>query len=314
LAQVCTAVIAEYQHSNPTLRIETQAGGNIETFGTILEAHRMGAPTINAGYFNADSSARGDSADLWLPLDPRRIPNMKDVFPSFRRAADRGVGWGMSPIGIVYRTDLVDRPPRSWLDLLDPHYSGRVAVADAPLLHFNGLLAINRLLGGTENDADLGLRAFTEAARSGQFGARFRVSSELKAPLLRGDVWMAAYLKADISPWQREGAPLAFVVPVEGQIAFPLFLQILRGSDNYQIRHSEALLDRLLSSERLAEQATLTGIVPAKTVPLPRVLSEDPAYSPVHVANAWQLDWSAIAANSASWQERWERDIKPYIG
>jgi len=310
---VPTEVIKQYMQENPHVTIKHESGSNATVLPQIVASYKTtGKPTINAGYFNADSTARGDLEDLWLPLDPSIVTNMNDVLAPYRRPADKGVGWGVSPIGLAYRTDLVKPAPTSWLDLLDPKWKGRVGLADATLYHFNGLVAINRLLGGTERNPQPGIKAFSDAAKLGQFHSVFApVGSILQPLLVTGVVWMVGYAKAVVQPWADDGAPIGLALPKEGMIALPLYYQVVKGSTPAQIYHSQQLINRLLSPTISARDCELQLAAPANgKVKLGGRFATDPFYGPDAVRNAMQVDWTALAETAVVWLAAWNAEIK----
>ena len=55
-----------------------------------------------------------------------------------------------------------------------------------------------------------------------------------------------------------EGAPLGFVNPKEGAIAFPLYLQIVKGSTPDQIKVAREIISELMTAENNSRDAQLT--------------------------------------------------------
>jgi putative spermidine/putrescine transport system substrate-binding protein len=72
------------------------------------------------------------------PIDVSRIPHYREVFPALRRLPQNhdgrdvvGIPHGRGPNLLLWRTDLVRRPPTSWNVLYDHRYAGRVGLYDA---------------------------------------------------------------------------------------------------------------------------------------------------------------------------------------
>jgi len=304
-------VAEQYMKDNPHVQI-TELTGGAEQFAKRIAGFRTtGDPGVNVGYYNVEESFGGDEAGLWLPLDANRIPNMNDVEKSFWRPNNWGIGWGFAPLGMTYRTDVVSPAPTSWMDLLDPKYKGKVAIADAPLYSFNGFMAVNRILGGTESDPSPGFKAFSDAAKAGQFHSLFPGRGALQQLYADRLISMAAYSKSIVAPWQEQGMPVAYAVPKEGQIGLPLYLQILKGSSPAQVYHSEQIIGRLLSPATLARYCELTSSAPASTkVKLPEKLANDPAYSAEATKKLIPIDWKAYNQTLATWNDRWNREVK----
>src|SRR5712691_9090887 len=122
------AVVAGYLKAHPEVEIELWESNNAVTYPKMLAAKQANPqnPLINFGYFNVDISNRGDADDMWLPLDPARIPRLDRVHKSLRRPGNRGIGYGISGLGIMYNKNLVKDPPTSWTALWDPRWRGKV--------------------------------------------------------------------------------------------------------------------------------------------------------------------------------------------
>src|SRR5436190_47489 len=74
------------------------------------------------------------------PLDLSRIPNYRAVFPALKRLPQNvedgkviGIPHGRGPELLIWRTDLVHQAPRSWDQLYDHRYAGRVGLYDAAI-------------------------------------------------------------------------------------------------------------------------------------------------------------------------------------
>lgn len=84
-------------------------------------------------------------AGVLQPLDLSRLSNWNDLFPALRdgdflRDGDGNVyavpiAWGDGPF--VYAPDRVPEPPKSFMELLDPAWQGRITTFDDPILIFH---------------------------------------------------------------------------------------------------------------------------------------------------------------------------------
>ncbi|MEA2513757.1 MAG: putative spermidine/putrescine transport system substrate-binding protein [Thermomicrobiales bacterium] len=302
----------QYLKEHPGTTIELLEGTNAETYPKIKASLQMTPddPLVNFGFFNIDATTKGTLDDVWLPLDKTKVPNLDNILDPYRRPNDIGVFWGLSGIGLVYHKEEVNPPPTSWADLWDPKYKGRVAFWDAPAWSFNGLVAAARLNGGSEDNIEPGLKLYADAAKSGHIHSLYNANDQLRQLMVSGEVVISVFFKGIMAPWEQEGAPIGYVVPKEGQIAFPLGLQMVRGSDQGQQDVAQDMINRLLDKETLRRYCNLTAAIPAgKDIKLDPPWDTDPAYQEEAIANAMQLDWAKIAEHNDEWTEMWNRDV-----
>jgi putative spermidine/putrescine transport system substrate-binding protein len=162
-------VIPNYLDGHPNVKIELYEGTNAETYPKMVAAREAdpNKPLIHFGFFNIDGTVRGTYQDMWVSLDPQKIPNMKDIYEGFHRPENKGIGWGMLGLGILYNTDFVEEPPTTWLDLIDPKFRGKVILWDADFKRH--LLPIAHALGGNAKNVEESWDLISKAAKDGQF-------------------------------------------------------------------------------------------------------------------------------------------------
>jgi putative spermidine/putrescine transport system substrate-binding protein len=235
---------------------------------------------------------------------------MKGIYDGFKRPDNKGIGWGMSAIGLIYNKNMVKDPPTSWLDLLDPKYRGKVVTFD---YGFNlMLLPLAYALGGSAKNDEEAWKRISAAAKSKQFLAFGGSNEDVKTPIVRGDAWIAPWFSSQQRVWEKEeGAPVGYVVPKEGQEAFPLYFQIVKGSTPKQIDVASEILNQYLDPATLGRYCDLTKSIPAhKDVKVSNELSADAAFSKSAVEKAIQVDWDTAAQRDAEWRKRWDREVK----
>jgi putative spermidine/putrescine transport system substrate-binding protein len=128
--------------------------------------------------------------------------------------------------------------------------------------------------------------------------------------MVNGEVLISVFFKGIMAPWEAEGAPIGYVVPEEGQIAFPLGFQMVRGSDEGQQQVAQEMINLMLDTETLRRYCNLTATIPTgKGITLDPPYDTDPAYQEDAIANAMQLDWLKIAEHNEEWTEMWNREV-----
>jgi putative spermidine/putrescine transport system substrate-binding protein len=158
------------------------------------------------------------------------------------------------------------------------------------------------------------MKKYADAAAAGQFHSLYTSNSQLQQLLVSGDVWLVPYFRGIALPWARDGAPVAYAVPREGQVAFPEGFQLVKGSSAAQQKAAGELVDLMLEPQNVLDYCQTAAVLPLmKNVVLPPALANDPAVQPDAIAKAIKFDWGKIATNSPKWQEAWNRDVKAHL-
>src|SRR5262245_11250308 len=183
-------VVASYLKKNPEVEIEFWESTNAITYPKMLAAKQANpnAPLVNFGYFNVDLSNRGDADDMWVALDPARIPALNRLPAGMRRPGNLGTGYGIINVGLMYNKNLVKDPPNSWTARWDPKWRGKVVFFDN---NFMPLVLAARLNGGSEKQVDPGFKVWAENAQN--IRALPTTNDALKNILVTGE--------AQIAPW-----------------------------------------------------------------------------------------------------------------
>ncbi|MGQ0550526.1 MAG: ABC transporter substrate-binding protein [Armatimonadota bacterium] len=314
LPTVANEVAKFYMQNNPGTTIEVLEGQNFEIYPKMVSARKLtpDRPLVHFGYSNTQFTYQGDIDDLWEPLDLNNIPNAANVADAYKRPGNKGIGFSVAPVGLMYNPNVVREAPTSWTDMWAPRFRGRVTSIKYAW-YTNGLVVAARLNGGSEKNIDPGFRLWGE--RANQFVAFANSNVEVRDLVVRGDAHLAAMFGGNALTWKQQGAPLEFVIPREGTIAFPLFLVVVKGVTPQQKRVAEGVINLILSDRWLARWASLTFFVPtSKRVVVPPSLRDLPMYSPKETERAIQFDWATIAQNETAWRERWDKEVVARIG
>jgi putative spermidine/putrescine transport system substrate-binding protein len=301
-------VVADYLRTRPNVEIEFLESNNTITYPRMVAARLTtpNQPLVHFGFFNVSSINKGDVDDMWESLNPDRIPNMRNVLPAYRRPEEKGVGYQISTMGLIYNKERVSVPPTSWTDLWHPRFRGRVVQFDN---NWESLVVAAKLNGGSEENIDPGFRLWSENAQ--QFRALVDSNDALKNLLVSGDAWIAPWFSSLANVWIEEGAPLAYVNPVEGPVAFPIYLTIVKGVNAQQRQVAEEIINLLLAPGPAARYGELTYAIPTvANAAVSERVRNDPNLNPRIAEQAIVIDYAKVAEMNDVWRDRWEREVK----
>lgn len=189
-------------------------------------------------------------------IDYRQVQNFKYVSANFRDLAfDPGnkytipFHWGTT--GILFRTDLIDRPITRWSDLWDPAFASKVGVWPIP----DSLIPITlRMLGHSANSED---PVQMEKVRQSllQLKPNSVIISNTNAsvvPLLEiGELEIAFGWAYDAMLAQESTLPIEYIIPQEGTILWTDYFCIPANAANP--RGAELFLNFILQPEIAAQ-------------------------------------------------------------
>lgn len=137
-----------------------------------------------------------------IELTPEEVPTLEDLDPDFVQGAE--VVNAIAPIRLTINSDLVDTPPTSWEDLLEPEYSGQIILADPrSILPWMTLFDVLRQEYGIEYLEGLAAQDF-RLVESSVPGSQSLAAGEAKALL--------PSLDSVSNPLIQQGAPVESVV------------------------------------------------------------------------------------------------------
>ena len=301
-------VIEAYKKEHPEVTINILESNNAITYPKMVAAKRTTPddPLVHCGFFNVDSMTKGDVDEMWAAIDPALVPNIDKVLPNFRRPEDRGVGFQMSGIGILYNKDKVKEPPTSWNVMWSPESRGKVTMFD----YDTRMMSIAaRLNGGDEYNIDPGFKVWSENAEN--FRALVDSNDGVKNLLVSGDALYAPWFSSLATVWIKEGAPLAFAVPSEGAIAFPIYLTIVNGSTDAEKKVCSDLLNTLLDPVNAGKYGQLTYSIPVvQGAEMTEEQKNSPSLNLEMAEKSIVLDFGHIGKMTAEWRQRWDREVK----
>lgn len=232
---------------------------NMSLFATndeLFAKLRAGNPGYDVIVPGSEFVERMVQADLLVPLDHSKIPNIKNVAKEFMDDApyDPGRKYSMPytwlVIGIGYRKSKVKEVPDSWKYVLDSdQYKGRIAVfSDASELYRHGF----KYLGASANAGNAELvKKVEEMLIKQKPNIKAFHEDNGQDLLLSGEVDLVMEYNGDIAQIMAEDDDIAFIVPKEGSLKQADTLCIPKGAPHPENAH--AFINHLLDAKVAAE-------------------------------------------------------------
>ena len=241
------------------------------------------------------------------PIDASKLSNIDDLWPIARLPGDNGVIGTLSPIGIAYRTDLVETPPKAWADLwTNPEFKGKTGLYTITnSAGYMTLLMTAKIFFGSEYETDKALEKIKELKPFQQID----FSGTMETVLTRGEVIVGPLDFAAAARLKVKGVSVEIVAPEEGMFMFEQVFNVLKASENKELGHQ--WIDYILSPETQEKWVRQYYWSPVnKTVDVPDDLKD---LVPIHGERMDQIvlwDWKAANAARDQVIEAWNKAMR----
>ena len=269
-----------------------------------LQAAKGAKPPFDVAILDEGPLLDAVKLDLFDKYPVARSRHFKDLLPPFQDE------WGprvtMQIVGISYNPKRVKTPPRSWGDLWNPAYKGRV-----------GLTALNSSLGiaflvelarvNGETDVEPAFKALRSLLPNvGAIGANLGAYATL---------WQQEQI--DIAPYnfnftqtlRGKGVDIEFVVPESGAAAWRTSMHVVKGAVKPDLAFQ--YIDLHISPEVQAEmhKPPLDVIPTNRKVTLAGAITK---IAPTHdrLSKLVFHDWAKINPRRSEWIDRFNREIR----
>lgn len=263
-------------------------------------------PKMDIMYLMDRFMAQAAVEGLLDTLNPSNFTNLKDIYPAYVR--DTWVPHMAQSIGIVYNTKHVKKEIRSWYDIFDESFRGRTFMTDIGHFGVHYLIAFARLKGGDEDNIDPGFELLAKFKK--MMDPRIIPSAQEAMHAYRTEqIWVGVWQKARAIILSRQGLPIKFISPIEGDVAISWGHGVVKGGKHK--KWVERYIDETLDP---ANQLKFTEIYPAfptnRKVKLPPHL-EVIGYTEEELARQWHIDYAKVLPQLDEWVERWNKEIAP---
>jgi putative spermidine/putrescine transport system substrate-binding protein len=272
-----------------------------------LTAAKGGRPPFDVAIFDEPQVLDAAAQGLIDEYPIAKSPNYKDLLPAFQ---DK---WGpkisMQVIGIGYNPNKIKSPPKTYEDLLNPAYKGRVGLtALNSQLGMAFLAELNRINGGNEANFDPAFAALQKLLPNvGAIAANLGAYATLWQ---QEQVDIAPYNFNFVQTLKGKGVPVEFVVPTTGLVGWSTSLHLCKNAAEPDL--AVQYIDSHLAAEMQTEmEKPPYDVIPTNSkVPLAGAIVQTVARTPADLARIRGFDWAKINPQRTALIERFNRDIK----
>src|ERR1044072_645034 len=211
------AVVEPFMKANPDIKVEYFALPNSAQMLGSLRAQKA-APQGDVVIMDVSVAKAGTDEGLFTRIDEKNVPAVAELYPTARIPEVAGVAVTFDNLVMIYNSDAIKEPPKSWFDLADKKNAGRVAFNGMPDIQGLSLvLILDKARGGTNYlaNVDKGIAAVGEIAPNVLTWEPKPESSQviIQGQAHLGAAWNArAQLHADLS-----NGKLKATLPAEGR-------------------------------------------------------------------------------------------------
>lgn len=269
---------------------ELRAGGvNNPPYDVVMTNEIWASQERREGYF------------VELPTD--KIPNLDNAL--IRNKNDNGVIGIIQPIGIAYRTDMVENPPKSWKDLWKDEYKGKIGlytITNSAGMMF--LLATAEVFTGDQHNLDVAFEKIKELKPFKQTD----FSGDMEKLLSIGEVSMGVLDAPAVARLKKKGISVEWVAPEEGMFMFEQDFNVTKGSKVKDLTYN--WINYILSDKIQKKLVERFYVTPGcKGIKVPEDLKELIPIRGERVNDIWIWDWNYVNDRKQEIINRWNREI-----
>jgi spermidine/putrescine-binding protein len=235
------------------------------------------------------------------------MPNLRDMIPTFWN--DYWVPQIFSVIGIVYNTKLVKNPPTAWEDLWRPEFKGRIVLPEISHSIGSYIIPIGAVAAGkAPDDEEAGFAMLKKMAALRPIWAKD--TDTMMNSMRTGDAMIGILYKSQTYTVKGYGAPVEWVYPKEGGIAYTSGTCIAKGTKNLEAAEQYINTTMDPNVQTFAAKIYNYGGTNKNTLSkLSPELQERVKFPQEQLDHLIKLDLGMMTERRAAWVERWNRTV-----
>ena len=188
-------------------------------------AARAGQAPADVSMMAQVSNLKGIKANLWAPLDEKKIPNMKNVLPRYVQRYSNGRVSGVGAVSwyitLVTNTKVFPEAPTSWAELWNPRNKNRLGLLALASNSFLLEITAKTFMGGTDAlDTKAGIERALKKLSEVKPNVKlwYRDEGQFEQALKSGEIPMGQYYHDVAGLAAADGFPVRTTFPKEGGV------------------------------------------------------------------------------------------------
>jgi putative spermidine/putrescine transport system substrate-binding protein len=272
-----------------------------------LTASKGNKPSFDVAIFDTPQVLDAAKAGLIAKYPAAKAPHFKELLPEYQNE------WGpvisMQVIGIGYNPKKIKTPPKSWDELLDSKYKGRVGLtALNSQLGIAFLAEINRTKGGTEDNFDPAFKWLKQVLPNvGAIGANLGAYATLWQ---QEQVDIAPYNFNFVQTLKGKDVPVELSIPSTGAVGWQTSLHLVANAADPDLAVKYIDLHCSAPIQTEMEKAPYNVIPTNSKVPLGGAITSSLGKTHADLAKIRGVDWAKLNPQRGALIERFNREIR----
>lgn len=270
----------------------------------LLAERKLPRATIDVAHASETDAYFLNTQEVWDTVDEKKVPNLKYVHDNLK--TKYFVPWQYSGWVVLYNPARVSEPPRSFADLWNPKYAGKVGLTDVHYAWHQQAAAL--ATGGGPLDIAAGQKHLLELKKMVQ--PRLYPSHEqIQVALKNEEVWLSCNFRARVLQFANDGVNVQPVYPKEGGIAVVFGAGVTKRARNK--KNAYFYLNALLQPKGMAELAQASFYAPAvSNAPLSPEMKAKLEFAPDEQKRLHFPDLGKVGAADAGMLDWWNKVFK----
>jgi putative spermidine/putrescine transport system substrate-binding protein len=269
-----------------------------------------GNPAVSVVNFLTVEQMLAGEAGCVQSYDTDIVTNLNNIYPAaitppIGDLKNFGAAFSIAVIGLVWNSKEMSAAPTSWNALWDSKYKGKIGIPDYGWIGISWIHALNRELGGTEDDLTPAIKALIDLRKKNDavvIGSTDQASKALSS----GEIIMLPWFNGRAFELQEKGLPINIAYVKNSVVQNNAFL-IPKGVRF--LKEANQFVQRSLSPETQLTLVKLTRYAPAnKDVKLPTQY-ERFAIPPAALETSAPIDWAKVNKFRGANLKRWTEEV-----
>lgn len=255
-------------------------------------------PTIDVWFTTASVAERAVADEQLFAALPASMGNLAELPKGV--ATSRYVGIYAYPVSIVYRTDLVKEPIKSWSDLWDPRFAGKLGIPAMTVYQGRALMMAAMAGGGKATDTDKGFEMLNKLKPN--VVMFYATDAQSRQALAQGEIAVLMAPPSQAKRVSEAGRPIAVVSPKPTIMNYDVATIVHSGKEEMAAQYINFLLDRETNEGigRALNMGPVNKNAKASEYLAPMLPKPEDAFVP---------DEGYVNTHINAWTERFNREI-----